>query len=195
VPIKEDTPFHPASPYAISKVGTDLIGTFFSQAYKLNLFITRMFTHTGPRRGDIFAESSFAKQIALAEIGAIPGVIKVGNLKSVRTFADVRDAVKAYYLAMITDIPSGSVFNIGGDHSCSVGEMLDYLVSLSTLKNIKIETDENRIRLIDADLQIPDTTNFKNLTGWKPEITFEKSMIDLLDYWRIKVKNSAVIQR
>ena len=96
---------------------------------------------------------------------------------------------------MITDIPSGSVFNIGGDHSCSVGEMLDYLVSLSTLKNIKIETDENRIRLIDADLQIPDTTNFKNLTGWKPEITFEKSMIDLLDYWRIKVKNSAVIQR
>jgi GDPmannose 4,6-dehydratase len=195
VPIKEDTPFHPASPYAISKVGTDLIGTYFSQAYKLNLFITRMFTHTGPRRGDVFAESSFAKQIALAEIGAIPRVIKVGNLKSVRTFADVRDAVKAYYLAMITDIPSGSVFNIGGDHSCSVGEMLDFLISLSTLKDIKIEIDEDRIRPIDADLQIPDTTHFKNLTRWKPDITFEKSMVDLLDYWRIKVKNSAVIQR
>jgi GDPmannose 4,6-dehydratase len=195
VPIKEDTPFHPASPYAISKVGTDLIGTYFSQAYKLNLFITRMFTHTGPRRGDVFAESSFAKQIALAEIGAIPRVIKVGNLKSVRTFADVRDAVKAYYLAMITDIPSGSVFNIGGDHSCSVGEMLDFLISLSTLKDIKIEIDGDRIRPIDADLQIPDTTHFKNLTRWKPDITFEKSMADLLDYWRIKVKNSAVIQR
>ena len=154
-----------------------------------------MFTHTGPRRGDVFAESSFAKQIALAEIGAIPAVIYVGNLKSVRTFADVRDAVKAYYLAMITDIPSGSIFNIGGDHSCTVGEMLDFLISISTLKGIKIETDEARIRPIDADLQIPDTTHFKNLTGWKPDITFEKSMADLLDYWRIRVKHSAVIQR
>jgi GDPmannose 4,6-dehydratase len=154
-----------------------------------------MFTHTGPRRGDVFAESSFAKQIALAEIGSIPAVIKVGNLQSVRTFADVRDAVKAYYLAMVTDIPSGSIFNIGGEHSCSVGEMLDFLISLSTLKSIKIETDKDRIRPIDADLQIPDTTHFKNLTGWKPDITFEKSMVDLLDYWRIKVKNSAVIQR
>ena len=195
VPIKETTPFHPASPYAISKVGTDLIGTFFSQAYGLNLFVTRMFTHTGPRRGDVFAESSFAKQIALAEIGAIPPTIKVGNLKSVRTFADVRDAVRAYYVAMITDFPSGSIFNIGGDHSCTVEEMLNFLISLSTLKSIDIETDLDRIRPIDADLQIPDTSKFKTLTGWQPTITFEKSMIDLLDYWRLKVRNSSAIQR
>jgi GDP-4-dehydro-6-deoxy-D-mannose reductase len=195
VPIKEDTPFHPASPYAISKVGTDLVGTFFSQAYGLNIFITRMFTHTGPRRGDVFAESSFAKQIALAEVGVIPAIIKVGNLNSVRTFADVRDAVRAYYLAMITDIPSGSIFNIGGDHTCSVGEMLEFLVSLSTLKDIKIATDIDRIRPIDADLQIPDVTHFKETTGWKQNISFERSMIDLLEYWRVKVKKGAVVQR
>lgn len=154
-----------------------------------------MFTHTGPRRGDVFAESSFAKQIALAEIGAIPPTIKVGNLKSVRTFADVRDAVRAYYVAMISDFPSGSLFNIGGDHSCTVEEMLNFLISLSTLKSIDIETDLDRIRPIDADLQIPDTSKFKTLTGWQPTITFEKSMIDLLDYWRDRVKTTVVIQR
>jgi GDPmannose 4,6-dehydratase len=195
VPIKEDTPFHPASPYAISKVGTDLVGTFFSQAYGMNIFITRMFTHTGPRRGDVFAESSFAKQIALAEVGVIPAIIKVGNLNSVRTFADVRDAVRAYYLAMITDIPSGSIFNIGGDHTCSVGEMLEFLVSLSTIKDFKIVTDIDRIRPIDADLQIPDVAHFKETTGWKQNISFEKSMTDLLEYWRVKVKKGAVVQR
>ena len=97
VPISETTPFHPASPYAISKVGTDLISTYFCEAYNLNIFTTRMFTHTGPRRGDVFHESTFAKQIALIEIGAIPdSTIRVGNLNSLRTYADVRDAVRAY---------------------------------------------------------------------------------------------------
>ena len=195
VPIHENTPFHPASPYAVSKVGTDLVGTFFSQAYGLNLFITRMFTHTGPRRGDIFAESSFAKQIALAEMGIIPPIIRVGNLDSVRTFADVRDAVRAYYVAMKTDFPSGSIFNIGGNYSCSIEDMLNYLISLSTLSKIEIEPDANRLRPIDADLQIPDTSKFRKLTGWQPTISFEQTMIDLLDYWRDRVKTTGVIQR
>ena len=98
LPIDEECSFHPASPYAISKVGTDLVGRFYAEAYQMTVMTTRMFTHTGPRRGDVFAESTFAKQIAMIEKGLISPVVKVGNLDSLRTFADVRDAVHAYYL-------------------------------------------------------------------------------------------------
>ena len=100
IPIKEDELFHPASPYAISKAGTDLLGRYYGEAYQMKTVTTRMFTHTGPRRGDVFAESSFAKQIALIENNTIDPIIKVGNLNSLRTFADVRDAVRAYYLLL-----------------------------------------------------------------------------------------------
>src|SRR6202012_559337 len=103
LPIKEDCPFHPASPYAISKVGTDLVGRFYAEAYNMHVQTTRMFTHTGPRRGDVFAESSFAKQIAMIEAGLIPPVIYHGNLDSLRTIADVRDAVRAYHLLLMVD--------------------------------------------------------------------------------------------
>jgi GDP-mannose 4,6-dehydratase len=195
VPIKENTPFHPASPYAISKVGTDLIGRYFAEAFGLKTITTRMFTHTGPRRGDVFAESSFAKQIAMIETGLLPPIIKVGNLDSMRTFADVRDAVVAYYLAVTTGLSAGSVFNIGGTHSCTVGEMLQGLLKLSTKKSISIEIDQSRLRPIDADLQIPDTEAFRTATGWQPEIKFEQTMEDLLDFWRVKIQNSPVIQR
>ena len=98
LPISEDCSFHPASPYAISKVGTDLVGRFYAEAYGMTIMTTRMFTHTGPRRGDVFAESTFAKQIALIEHDLIPPVVRVGNLESLRTIADVRDAVRAYYM-------------------------------------------------------------------------------------------------
>ena len=143
LPINEECTFHPASPYAISKVGTDLIGRFYAEAYDMCVMTTRMFTHTGPRRGDVFAESSFAKQIALAEAGFTKPVIKVGNLKSLRTIADVRDAVKAYFM-LLTINPIGSeYYNIGGTFSLEIGELLDYLISISTIKSqLKIELDE-----------------------------------------------------
>jgi GDP-mannose 4,6-dehydratase len=195
VPINEDTPFHPASPYAISKVGTDLIGRYFAEAFGLKTITTRMFTHTGPRRGDVFAESSFAKQIAMIELGLIAPIIKVGNLDSMRTFADVRDAVAAYYLAVTSDLMAGSTFNIGGTHSCTVGEMLEKLKTFSTVKVIQIQQDKSRMRPIDADLQIPDTSRFRLATSWKPLISFDQTMNDLLEYWREKVKFSPVIQR
>ena len=117
LPIDEECTFHPASPYAISKVGTDLIGRFYAEAYNMNVLTTRMFTHTGPRRGDVFAESSFAKQIALAEAGYSKPVIKVGNLKSLRTIADVRDAVRAYFMLLTINPLSGAYYNIGGTYS------------------------------------------------------------------------------
>lgn len=188
LPINEDCSFHPSSPYAISKVGTDLIGRFYAEAYQMQVMTTRMFTHTGPRRGDVFAESSFAKQIAMIEKGLIAPVVKVGNLDSLRTIADVRDAVRAYFILLTHHPIAGEFYNIGGRHTCTVGDILHYLLSLSPLKNeISIEVDSERLRPIDADVQVPDTTKFTAHTGWQPEISFETTMQDLLTYWREKV--------
>tara|TARA_R110000744_G_scaffold82389_4_gene162033 strand:+ start:276 stop:1271 length:996 start_codon:yes stop_codon:yes gene_type:complete len=189
LPIHEDVQFHPASPYAISKVGTDLVGRFYAEAYGLKVITTRMFTHTGPRRGDVFAESTFAKQIAMIEAGLQEPIIKVGNLDSLRTWADVRDAVRAYYMLVTNNPTGGEYYNIGGIFSCTVREMLEYLISLSTVEGITIETDPDRLRPIDADLQVPDTSKFKNHTGWEPQISFEETMQDLLNYWRDNVNS------
>ena len=189
LPIHEDRPFHPASPYAISKVGTDLVGRFYAEAYGMCVMTTRMFTHTGPRRGDVFAESTFAKQIALIEEGRIPAVLRTGNLDSMRTWADVRDAVRAYHLLVTKDPVPGAYYNIGGSFSCTVGDMLQHLLSLSTRDDIEVVTDPERLRPIDADLQVPDTTKFRKHTGWEPVIPFERTMADLLEYWRDRVRS------
>ena len=187
LPIDEHCSFHPASPYAISKVGTDLLGRYYGEAYGMTTVTTRMFTHTGPRRGDVFAESTFAKQIAMIEAGQLAPVVKTGNLESLRTWADVRDAVRAYHLLVTVNPIAGEVYNIGGTYSCSVGDMLQTLLSFSTMKGITVETDPERLRPIDADLQVPDTTKFRHHTGWTPQIPFEQTMRDLLDYWRERI--------
>jgi GDP-mannose 4,6-dehydratase len=188
LPINEECTFHPASPYAISKVGTDLLGRYYAEAYDMKVMTTRMFTHTGPRRGDVFAESTFAKQIALIEKGFIEPVVKVGNLDSLRTIADVRDAVRAYHMLVTVNPSGGEYYNIGGTYSCTIGDILTKLISLSTKKDIiTIETDPDRLRPIDADLQLPDTTKFKKHTGWEPKIDFERTMSDLLNFWRDKI--------
>lgn len=192
LPIHEDVTFHPASPYAISKTGTDLIGRFYAEAYGMTVMTTRMFTHTGPRRGDVFAESTFAKQIAMIEAELLPPVVKVGNLDSLRTWSDVRDAVRAYYMLVTQNPIAGEYYNIGGTYSCTVREMLDHLLSISTRKDIKIEIDPERLRPIDADLQVPDISKFKKHTGWQPEIPFEKTMRDLLNYWRDRISKGEI---
>jgi GDPmannose 4,6-dehydratase len=188
LPINEECSFHPASPYAISKIGTDMVGRFHAEAYGQKVVVTRMFTHTGPRRGDVFAESTFAKQIAMIEAGLIPPVVKTGNLNSMRTWSDVRDAVRAYYMLVTVNPVPGQYYNIGGTYSCTVGDMLDHLVAISTAKeSIRVETEGARLRPLDADLQVPDTSKFRGHTGWEPEISFERTMKDLLDYWRDRV--------
>jgi GDP-mannose 4,6-dehydratase len=193
LPIREECSFHPASPYAISKVGTDLLGRYHAEAYGQKVLTTRMFTHTGPRRGEVFVESTFAKQIALIEEGQIEPVVRVGNLDSLRTWADVRDAVRAYYMLVTVDPQPGSFYNIGGDFSCSVREMLDFLISLSNCSDsIQIEVDPDRLRPIDADLQVPDSSKFRQHTGWKPEISYKRTMQDLLDYWRVRIRSGEV---
>ena len=187
--INEDCPFHPASPYAISKVGTDLLGRYYAEAYDMTVVTTRMFTHTGPRRGDVFHESTFAKQIAMIEAGIIEPKVMVGNLQSLRTYADVRDAVRAYYMLVTVNPIAGEYYNIGGAYTCEVGDTLNTLISYSTKKDeIEIGIDPERLRPIDADLQIPDYRKFKNHTGWEPQISFEQTMHDLLNYWRARVR-------
>ena len=192
LPIDEECTFHPASPYAVSKVGTDLMGRFYAEAYGMTVMTTRMFTHTGPRRGDVFAESSFAKQIAMIEAGYIKEpIVKVGNLNSLRTIADVRDAVRAYHMLLTVNPTAGEYYNIGGTYTCEIGDVLNTLIGMTTMKDdIKIVTDPERLRPIDANLQVPNTNKFFKHTGWKPEIPFDKTMSDLLDYWRDQIKTN-----
>jgi len=179
VPIRETNPFRPASPYAVSKVGEDMIAQQYFLSYQMQIVRTRMFTHTGPRRGDVFAEGAFARQIAEIEAGVRDNPVKVGNLSSVRTIADVRDAVKAYWLLM-EKAPAGEVYNIGGDKTVTIGDILEILKGLATC-DIEHEADPALLRPSDVTLQIPDTTKFQKLTGWKPEIPLEKTLADLLE--------------
>lgn len=186
VPIKESNPFRPASPYAVSKTGEDMIALQYFLSYGIKTVRTRMFTHTGPRRGDVFAESAFAKQVAEIEAGVKPNPVYVGNLNSVRTIADVRDAVRAYWL-LLEKCPGGEVYNIGGEETMTVGDILEKLKGMAKCE-IKHEVDKKLLRPSDVTLQIPDTSKFKSATGWKPEIPVEKTLLDLLNYHRERIK-------
>jgi GDP-mannose 4,6-dehydratase len=182
VPIKETCPLRPASPYAVSKVGEDMVALQYWLSYKIKTIRTRMFTHTGPRRGDVFALSAFAKQIAAAEQKLQPPVIRVGNLDSVRTFCDVRDAVRAYWM-LVHKCHPGDVYNIGGNRTMTIRDALKMLLSFSRVA-CEIEVDPQLLRPSDVTLQIPSTEKFSALTGWKPEIPLEETCEDILNYWR-----------
>ena len=187
IPITEENQFRPASPYAVGKVGEDMAGLQYFLSYGLKTIRTRMFTHTGPRRGEVFVVSSFAKQIAKIEKELQEPVIKVGNLDSIRTFTDVRDAVKAYHL-LVNYCTPGEVYNIGGTETMTIGKMLEKLLTLSPGGNeIKIKQDPELMRPSDVTLQIPDTSKFKLATNWEPKIPFIQTLKDTLDYWREKV--------
>lgn len=183
VPIKETNPLRPASPYAVSKAGEDLLAQQYFISWKLKTIRTRMFTHEGPKRGEVFAPSNFAKQIAAIEAGRQKPVVMVGNLNSVRTFMDVRDAVWAYWL-LVNKCKPGEVYNIGGVETMTIGDMLHKLISFSKKKNITIKVDPKRLRPSDVTLQIPSVEKFARQTGWKPKISFDQTLHDMLDYWR-----------
>lgn len=183
IPIKETNPLRPASPYAVSKVGEDMLALQYFLSWKIKTIRTRMFTHEGPRRGEVFAPSNFAKQIAAIEAGKQKKVVMAGNLNSVRTFMDVRDAVKAYWL-LVNKCTPGEVYNIGGVETMTVGDMLAELISFSKKKNIEIKIDSKRLRPSDVTLQIPSVDKFVQQTGWKPKIRFDETLKDMIDYWR-----------
>ncbi len=182
LPIKETNAFRPQSPYAVSKVGEDLISFQYFKSYGLQTIMSRAFTHTGPRRGSVFVVSAFAKQIAEIEAGKKEPILNVGNLESVRTFLDVRDIVGAYDL-LIEKCEPGQAYNIGGNASMKISEMLEKLLQMSD-KQIQVKVDPKLLRSSDVTLQIPDVSKFKQATGWEPKIPFEKTLKDTLDYWR-----------
>ena len=185
VPIRETNPLRPLSPYGVSKVAQDLLGYQYFKSYDMFIVRTRAFNHTGPRRGDVFATSNFAKQIAEIEKGKKEPVIYVGNLQAVRDFTDVRDTVVAYYLSLEKG-EKGEVYNICSGKGYKLQEVLNILLSLSK-KQIEVKTDPKRMRPSDVEFLAGDATKFKNQTGWQPKIPFQKTLSDLLDYWRERV--------
>lgn len=185
VPIKENCRFNPANPYAVGKVGTDMLALMYWTNYGIKTIRTRMFSHTGPRRKMLSAEVNFARQIALIEKGKQPPILWHGNLDSVRTWADVRDAVRAYHI-LVRFCEPGEVYNIGGNTTKTIGEVLNYLISQSSAK-IETRLDPKLLRPYDVTLQIPDCSKFKSETSWKPYYSFEQTMTDLLNWQRSQV--------
>lgn len=194
--LTEDTKFHGASPYSISKIGTDYLGQFYGEAYGLKTFVTRMGTHSGPRRSDVFFESTVAKQIALIEAGYQEPIINVGNLTSVRTYQDARDAVRAYHLlaekSAAGGVKPGDYFNIAGEEAFRLTEVIDILTGYSHVKNILIRTDDSRLRPIDADYQMFDNAKIKSAIDWEPIIGARQMFLDLLNNWREQIRSGNI---
>ena len=187
LPITEDCPLRPVSPYAVSKVGEDMVAYMYYEAYGIKTIRSRMFTHSGPRRGSVFVDSAFCYQLAKIEAGRQDPVVKVGNLDSVRTFADVRDTVRAYWDLVTKGVP-GEVYNIGGEETMTIREMLGKLLTLSKMQDdISVQVDPSLLRPKDVTLQIPSPKKFKDRTGWEPRIPYDQCLRDMLDYWRDQV--------
>ncbi len=185
IPMKETNPLRPLSPYAVSKAAQSLLAYQYFKSYGVRAVRTRGFNHTGPRRGDVFVTSNFAKQIAEIEKGLIEPVIHVGNLEAKRDFSDVRDIVRAYWLAAEKG-EDGEVYNVGTGRAIAMKDMLDMLLAQSPVK-VKIKVDPDRLRPSDVPILLSDCRKFAKLTGWKPKIPLERTFRDLLNYWREKV--------
>jgi GDP-4-dehydro-6-deoxy-D-mannose reductase len=186
IPLTETSPLRPMSPYAVSKIAQDFLGYQYHMSYGLKIVRTRAFNHTGPRRGDVFVESNFAKQIAEIEAGKRAPVVYVGNLEAQRDYCDVRDIVKGYWLAAEKGTP-GEVYNLASGKMWAIQEVLDMLLSMSTVA-ITVEEDPKRLRPSDVPFLCGDSTKFREETGWAPEIPFEDTLRDLLAYWRDEIR-------
>jgi len=184
-PITEDNPLRPLSPYAVSKVTQDYLAYQYNQSYGIFTVRTRAFNHTGPRRGQVFVTSDFSRQVALIEKDKKEPVIEVGNLEARRDFSDVRDIVRGYWLSLEKGEP-GEVYNLGSGRAVTIQEMLDLILSMSDVK-IEVRQMPERMRPSDVELLLCDYSKFNRATGWEPEIPLEKTIKDLLDYWRERV--------
>jgi len=190
LPIKESNPLRPLSPYAVSKVTQDLMAYQYFKSYALPIVRARAFNHEGPRRGDVFVTSNFARQIAEIEAGGREPTILVGNLKAVRDYTDVRDIVRGYWLLLERGDP-GQVYNLCSGRGWAIQEILDFLLDESTNTTIRVREDPARLRPSDVPVLIGDCSRLTAL-GWKPRIPFEQTLRDLLGYWRERARRSGV---
>ena len=184
-PLREDAPLRPASPYAVSKVAQGYLALQYALSPGLHVVRTRTFHHTGPRRGEQFAESSFARQLAEIEAGQRPPRLEVGNLEVVRDFTDVRDVVRAYWMLLDRGVP-GEVYNVCSGRGVRLAELLERLIALSE-RRVEVHVDVSRLRPVDAPILIGDPGRLRAATGWEPGIPLERTLADLLDYWRERV--------
>ena len=186
LPLTEASPLRPLSPYAVSKVAQDFLGFQYARSYKMFIVRTRAFNHSGPRRGEVFATSNFAKQIALIEAGLQEPVIQVGDLSSRRDFSDVRDIVRGYWLCLEKGEP-GEVYNLCSGRDVAIRDVLDILLKFSSAK-VQVKVDPTRLRPSDVQILRGDCSKFMERTGWKPAIPLEQTLEDLLNYWRSRVR-------
>jgi len=187
--IKTDDTLLPANPYGASKAATDLYLQERFENKKIRGFITRAFSHTGPRRGKTFSISSDAFQIAKMKLGMQEPVLQVGNLKSVRVVLDVRDIVNAYYLLMINDKSDGNIYNVSGNTPHEMGYYTDLLIKQADLKvEVQKVISDKLFRPIDIHYQHGDCQSLIDLTGWRPYYGLEATMQDLLEYWVNKLR-------
>ncbi|MGQ9516898.1 MAG: GDP-mannose 4,6-dehydratase [Anaerolineae bacterium] len=188
LPIREEQPFRPLNPYAVSKIAQDMLGLQYHLSYGLDVVRVRPFNHIGPRQRLGFVAPDFAHQIAEAEAGRREPVIRVGNLDVSRDFSDVRDVVRAYYLAVVKG-QAGEVYNIGSGQARTIRELLEGLLRLSRVP-LRCEESPAQARAVDIPCIRADFSKFHAQTGWRPEIPFEQSLKDILDYWRAEVRTS-----
>ena len=184
LPIREDAPLRPASPYAVSKVAQGYLARQYFLSHGVPVVCTRTFHHTGPGRGEVFAESSFARQIAEIEAGRQPPVISVGNLDAVRDFTDVRDVVRAYW-ALLERGASGEAYNVCSGVGIRIGDLLERLVRLSNAR-VEVRVDPERLRPVDVPALVGDKAKLAAATGWAPRIALGETLKDLLDDWRVR---------
>lgn len=186
VPVKETNPLRPLSPYGCSKVAQDMLGYQYARSYGMKIVRTRAFNHSGPRRHEGFAEATFSIQIAQIEKGLREPVIEHGNLTPIRDMTHVKDVVRAYWMSLDGSCEWGEVYNICSGNNPRIQDMLDYLLSLSSV-NITTREDPTRMRPSDVPILIGDSTRFREATGWEPRYTWQETLTACLDYWREQV--------
>jgi GDP-4-dehydro-6-deoxy-D-mannose reductase len=189
VPTDEDVPLRPTTPYAVSKVGQDVMGYQYFAQHGLPVVRVRPFNHTGPGHDARFVVPSFARQIAEIEAGVREPVLRVGNLEAQRDFTDVRDMVRAYRMALVLGTP-GDVYNLGRGRSVRIADMVDQLTGMCRVE-VEVRTDPTLFRPADIPRQEADTRKFTTLTGWQPEVAWHTTLTDTLDYWREQVRSPA----
>jgi GDP-4-dehydro-6-deoxy-D-mannose reductase len=182
---EESLPLMPISPYGVSKATQELIAHQYADSYGLPVIRLRLFNLIGPGQAAGFAASSFARQVAEIEKGLSAPCIRVGNLAAKRDFTDVRDAVRAFYLAATRGRP-GDTYNLCSGRAVAIRELLDQLLAMAR-RPITEEVDPQRLRPADIPVLLGSNRRLSEATGWQPELQLRQTLRDLLDWWRARV--------